>query len=123
MFRVDTATLAPAMCMFTKSATGPFIDLGRDFDFDHVGRVYIREEYARELGRFVGLVDPDALGDGEREELEGLRGKVAQLEEEIAELDGALGAIDVLESRDFRARKRPGRRPKQKTEVELEEAA
>lgn len=119
MFRVETATLAPAMCAFTKSAKGPFIDLGRDFDFDHAGRIYIREAYARELGLFVGLVDlPE-----ESDELERAYERIAVLEDELAVSDGVIEAIDVIESRDFRARKRPGRPKGRKTNEMEEEAA
>lgn len=122
MFLVESATLRPALCMFTKSAKGPFIDLGRDFDFDHDGRIYIRVEYARELGRFVGLTDPEDV-EALRVELDSALAEVAHLEEELAQADGVIDAIDVIESRDFRSRKRPGRRPARKNDDDMEEAA
>lgn len=122
MFLVEKATLAPAMCAFTKSAEGPFIDMGRDFDFDHVGRVYLRVSYARELGRFAGLVEPDEI-DRLRSELDEANARVLQLEEELAAADGVIDAIDVIESRDFRTRRRPGRPKGRKTNDEVEEVA
>lgn len=55
MHHVEKATLVPAQCMFTRSHEGPFIDFGVDFDFDHVGRIYVKESFAREMGVFCGL--------------------------------------------------------------------
>lgn len=55
MHHVDKATLVPAQCMFTRTHEGPFIDFGLDFDFDHVGRIYVKESFAREMGVFCGL--------------------------------------------------------------------
>lgn len=117
MFRVEAATLRPAQCMFTRSANGPFIDLGRDFDLDHDGRMYIKTSYARELGLFVGLQDPADM-DALRFELDAANAEILRLEEELEQADGVINAIDVIESRDFRARKRPGRKPVRKSEDE-----
>jgi len=79
---VDTATLTPGLCMFSGSGNGPFVDFRRDFDFDHVGRMYMTVQVAREIGRLVGLVDPPQEAESEPEELSELE----QLRAEVLEL-------------------------------------
>lgn len=114
MVLVESADLRPGLCMFLKSATGPFIDLLRDFDFDHDGRMYVSVQYAKELGRAAGLIDAEAA-EAVRVELEGARARILELEDELLATDAVIDAIDVIESRDFRARRKPGR-PKRRNE-------
>lgn len=114
---VDVAYLAPAQCMFTKSANGPFIDFGRDFDFDHAGRMYAKVSYIEELAEeFGSMVPRRALADAEA--------RIGELELEVAaeraRADGAeacFEAIDQLESAGMRARRRQGRPKTKKAEV------
>lgn len=105
---VERAELAPAQCAFTKSMNGPFVDLLRDFDFDHQGRVYIRVEFVKDLGRLVGMVDVAEL-DAVLGQVERLEGQVAELEGELEESRRFRDALDVIESEGFRARRKPGR--------------
>lgn len=114
MVLVESADLRPGLCMFLKTAQGPFIDLLRDFDFDHDGRMYVSVQYAMELGRAAGLVDPGDV-DAARGELEAARARIVELEDELSVADSVIDAIDVIESRDFRARRKPGR-PKRRNE-------
>lgn len=75
---VDRPVLVPGRCMFT-GGNGPCVDFLRDFDLDHDGRIYIGVDFAREIGRFVGLVDPpeDVSDDGG--ELDALRAELVEL--------------------------------------------
>ena len=111
--QVDRPTLVPGRCMFTGTGEGPMLDMLRDFGHDHVGRIYISLAYAREIGRAAGLTDPQP---------EGARSLEAELQdalERIGELEMVLDSIDVLESHDFRARRKTGRpnKPKEPARV------
>lgn len=88
MFHVDSAVLVPAQCMFTKTHEGPFIDFGRDFDFDHVGRIYVKESFAREMGVFCGLPSIE-----ERDNL------ILQVENRVAETADLRERNDELKAR------------------------
>jgi hypothetical protein len=111
---VETAALAPAMCSITKSANGPFIDLLRDFDYDHAGRFYIKTSVVREMAEMCGApregtVD-QALGENEV-----LRMRVAELEAEVASLrEFEQSAKYTLEHFGEKARRKPGRKPQEK---------
>lgn len=113
MVIVERAMLAPACCMFTKTSEGPFIDLLREFDLDHAGRIYIKASYARELGAFAGLPSIDQLEAAETERDE-LRAKVEELEQENASLREFEQAAEyTLQHFDGRVKRKPGPRPKQ----------
>lgn len=88
MFHVDKAALVPGQCLFTKTHEGPFIDFGRDFDFDHVGRIYVKESFAREMGVFCGLPSIE-----ERDNL------ILQVENRVAETADLRARNDELKAR------------------------
>ncbi len=50
-----------------------------------------------------------------QEQIESLEAENAQLQEDLERSDAVLDAVDVLESREFRARRRPG--PTKKTPI------
>lgn len=83
--------------------------------------IYVSVVAVREMARLIG--------DPSREEFEAATARVAQLEEELAAAKDALDsaerfieAIDAIESRDFRARKKPGRPRKNESEVTADAA-
>lgn len=111
---VERATLVPGQCMFSGTGDGPMLDFLRDFGFDNVGRIYISLQYATEIGRKAGLVDPSPERD---EEISRLQAELDQAHEEIAALETVVDSIDILESHDFRARRKTGRPTKIKEPV------
>lgn len=122
MHIVDIAYLAPAQCMFTHTAEGPFIDLGREFGLDHAGRMYIKTSYARELGHFAGLPSIDELEQA-RAEIEDLKAQVAELEaanDAMSEFNQA--AKYTVEAMGRKVQKKPGR-PKKQPDQEISTAA
>jgi hypothetical protein len=106
---VPHPTLTPSQCLLTKKAGIPCIDLMRDFDFDHQGRMYLSVSAAMDLGRLVGLVAPEKLEALESENAS-LTSELDQLRAELEVARAQLSAIDVIESADFRARKKAGRK-------------
>ena len=121
MIAVPTPTLFHPQCMVTKRADperGPYVDLLRDFDMDHQGRMYVSRVAVEDMAATLGLpgkAEAERLAEAERE-LEDARARIAQLEEELSAQDTVIQAIDTLESAEFRARKRAGRPKKQETE-------
>ena len=109
MWIVDHPTLTPSCCMFTLKAGVPCIDFGKDFDFNHQGRMYVSVTTARDMGKLVGLVEPEDQTD----EVGRLTAELKQARAELEELREFKAAVDVIESQEFRARKKPGR-PKTK---------
>lgn len=115
---VERAVVKPARCAvlpFIGGDRGPFIDTGSELpglgdQWDQ--HVYVSEIAVRQMAVMFGWSSPDevAVKDARIAELEA---RVAGLEEELEKADVVLGAIDTLESRDFRARKKPGRKPSQ----------
>lgn len=105
---VPKATLFHAQCSVTRSANGPMVDMEQDFDMDHQGRWYISVSAVRDLGALIGLVD--------REEVQAQADRADEAEQRVVALEGELerarvfkGALDVIESEGFRARKKSGR--------------
>lgn len=121
MWWVETPERHPFHCCVTGSNDGPLIDTGNTLTgYDH--RVYISRKGLGLLARFAGWTSPEERAALD-EELEVLREKVAQLEEELAEADRFEEATRYTLSRfGERVRNKPGRKPKPKT-PDLEEAA
>lgn len=111
MFLVDRPMLAPGICMFTGTNAGPLIDLGRDFDIQHEGRMYVKASFAMEMAELAGAPSRktvnDALGENEV-----LKMRVAELERENRELrEFNEAARYTVESMGQHVRKKPGRKP------------
>lgn len=93
-----------------------FIDTGVDYQV--VGqkndeRLYLSEQAVREMARILG--HPTAPEHARAvAEVAAYRAENERLQEELREYDRRFEAIDVLESADFRARRKAGRPPKQK---------
>ena len=113
MWIVDHPTLTPSCCMLTLKAGVPCVDFGRDFDFNHQGRMYLSVSIARDIGKLCGLVEPEDQTD----EVARLQTELESVRAELEELQRFKAAVDVIESQDFRARKRAGRPKKEVSTV------
>lgn len=115
MIAVDAPVLFNAQCLVTRRSDperGPYVDLLRDFDIDHRGRMYISRVAVQEMARTLGLI----TGEEQqlREENERLQ---AELEDVRAELESLQeferSANYTLEHFGQKVRKKPGRKPKE----------
>lgn len=62
------------MCAILKTHKGRMVDLLRDFDFDHQGRIYISEQAVRDMGALFGMATAE---------------RVSELQERLAEAEAA----------------------------------
>ena len=83
---------------------------GEPYIEDHYLSVEAAQAICRDYADTLNVVSKDAHTLA-LAELEVLRAKNDELETECNRLDAALSAIDVIESVDFRARKKAGRKP------------
>lgn len=109
MRRVDRPEQAPHTCAFTLKGQDPegfFTELTVLRGLDPV--VYAAASWVRQAARQLGMVHHDehqmVVG-----ELEQANHRIAQLEDEVAHLNRDFEAIDILESKGFRSRRKPGR--------------
>ena len=115
---VEKATLFPSICAISGSHVGPFLDLRRNMG-DHCvpgARFYIRALYAEEIGKAMGML-PRAQAEEKDQILYLQAERIQELEAELEELRREQSAIDLLESKGFTARKKPGRPPKKEKTV------
>jgi hypothetical protein len=108
---VEKLAWSPHKCAvipFLGEASGHrFIDTGIELEgFEN--RVYVSEPAVKDMGKMLGFPS--------LEEHEELKSRVEELERELAltrdqleDADSRLDAIDLLESANFTARKKPGR--------------
>lgn len=110
---VETATFVPGQCMFTDSAKGPFIDLLRDFDDRHVGRMYVQVEFARQLGVLAGLPSLDEVTELKRllDEVTTERDELLEEVESLREFEQS--ARYTVETLGHRIRRKPGPKTKE----------
>lgn len=108
---VEAAEFFPSACAVTGRGDGPFVDFQASAPWVDP-HVYVRQDVVREAGKLLGLVEASELEKAEARIAE-LEGQVASLNEENLELSRFAEAVDVLESKDFRARKKPGRPKKE----------
>lgn len=112
---VDRPALRPMRCAaipyIGATHNGKFIDTGSEMTGGFDNRVYISDVAVGDMARMLGFV-----AKGEHRQM---ADRVAQLEAElerahaeIADLERVQQAIDVLESKGYRSRRKPGR-PKQ----------
>lgn len=92
-----------------------FVDTGNELvGFDP--HIYLSYEGVKQAALIFGFVEGEvyaSLHEDLTERIHELETRLQETEEQLAQADGYLDAIDVLESADFRARKKAGR-PKQK---------
>lgn len=111
---VQKATSHPGACAVSGFSDGPFLDTGaRCHNLNP--HIYLNVDVLKQMARAVGMVPNSDLAAA-RDELAQLEARLAQCESELATANHQLDAIDVIESRDFRARKKPGRKPQTQTE-------
>ena len=119
MIVVDVPRLFNAQCLVLKRSDperGPYIDLLRDFDMAHQGRMYVSRVAVESMARELGLISGD-----ESE----LRNRVAKLEGELGEANLELESLREFEqSANYtlshfgqKVRKKPGRKPKESQEA------
>lgn len=84
----------------TDPAAGPYFDTS--FTTASGERVYVSREAFERLSEVFG-------GSRRAVEADGLRARIVELEDELRELNRQFDAIDILASKGFQARKRPGR--------------
>lgn len=107
---VDVPSMAPSTCavlLIGQSMDTGWIDTGTNLKgLDP--RVYISLKGARAVAEFIGWTDPDS-----RDELDAVvlehQALIADLQEQLAEADKYISAIDTLEGAGFRQRKKTGR--------------
>lgn len=78
-------------------------------------RVYVSWAGAEVLAEKIGWVSGETYEQA-KEAIADLEGRVEELEAQLSEQDAVIDAIDTIESADFRARRKPGKRAKPKTE-------
>lgn len=122
MFVVERPTLFHPQCLVSKRADdkhGPYIDLGRDFDHDHQGRMYISAVSVRAMETTLD----EYVGEPTREELiakaregEEAKQRVGELEAEVESLrEFERSAQYTLERFGEKVRKKPGRKSQKET--------
>lgn len=113
---VPNAELPPAQCVLTGLMTGPFVDTGVDIQPVNFGtpHVYIQRDICRELGKVVGMVDVTEVARL-HEHNQALVEQLEEARQELAAMNKEFEAIDLLTSKGFRSRKKPGRPPAEKT--------
>lgn len=74
--------------------------------------IYLSDHAIREAIRVLGWATPEEHAALQHQAAE-LAGRVAELEDQLTEAERFADAIDVIESREFRARKKPGRPKKE----------
>lgn len=110
---VERAELAPAQCLFTKSHRGPFLDMLRDFDFDHVGRMYVQVEFAKQLGVLAGLPSLDEVASL-KQKLAAVSDERDELREEVESLrEFEQAATYTVEHMGQKVRRKPGPKAKE----------
>jgi hypothetical protein len=77
---------------------------------------YVSVEFVEQAALHLGWVSPEEA-EALRDHVEQLERRCAQLQDEVDDLNRDFEAIDVLASKGFTARKKPGRRPAAKEEV------
>lgn len=92
----------------TDPAAGPYFDTS--FTTASGERVYVSREAFERLAEAFG-------GSRRSVEADELRARIGELEGELMELNRQFDAIDILASKGYQARKRPGRPANRKVEV------
>jgi hypothetical protein len=81
-------------------------------------QIYVSVVAVEHMAREIGFIDgPDH--QGVLDELAQARAALEQAEARISDLEAVIDAIDTIESADFRARRKAGRKPAAKTETEV----
>lgn len=119
---VARPTFPPGQCIASLMSEDPkgFVDTGLTPSLTDDARIIVAVSWIEECAHKLGWKGPDEVAELEKELM--LReDSLLELEDELSRADAALDAIDVIESRDFRTRKKAGR-PKKPAHDDLEAA-
>lgn len=106
MFVIDgPPPFVPGMCMLTKRNDGQILDLDRDFDPDHVGRMYLHTDLVRDMWEAVRHLYEQPVEDTRDQ-------RIAELEEELSRLEKVVDSVYTLKQHGYSTQKKPGRKPK-----------
>ena len=114
---VEKAEIRPGRCAVIPTIPGThpegFFDTGSELPgFDN--HVYVSLVAVKEMARKINWVSPATYQEA-LDQIEALERQIRDAEADLRETQQFMDAIDVIESRDFRARRKPGR-PKKQTE-------
>lgn len=73
-------------------------------------KIYVSVVAAEHMARDLGFIDAETH-QGVLDELAAARAELEQAEARIGDLEAVIDAIDTIESADFRARRKAGRKP------------
>lgn len=114
---VDRPHLAPHVCAVTlRGATDESVKQWIETDVNLTGfepHVYLSDIAVREAARLLGYGSPEDVASL-NERIEDLERELSLTKDQLEDADRRLEAVDLLESAGFRARKKPGRPPKEK---------
>lgn len=108
MFIVDRPLIQPGMCVISGKTTSEagFIDLGPYFYPDP--HLYLEVDATIDLARnLLGMVSQAEYAELEAK-LDKAESDLERAQAEVVEAQRYLDAIDILESKDFRSRRKPG---------------
>ncbi len=109
---VEKAVIRPMKCVFYPQIGHDhpkgYVDTGMDM-LGVDPHAYISIQAIEDIATYLGYLAP---AENERmcSDLASAHEEIIKLEQEIKEADEVINAIDVIESREFRARKKPGRK-------------
>lgn len=109
---VERAMQYPAYCFWTfktdADGGGPWLDLGRDFDERHDGRMYLSLSAAQSFGEAAGMIRAETH-QAAVEQLEQKDAAIAELEQQVRDLEEFKAAVYVMKSEGYQSAKKPGR--------------
>jgi hypothetical protein len=118
---VPRASIRPMRCAVLPhiGANHPagFIDTGSELIGGMDNHVYVSRVAVQEMARMIGWVPVRDVKAAQAERDEALA-QVAELEQQLAETQRNLDAVDQLVSAGFASRRKPGRPKQQREEVE-----
>jgi hypothetical protein len=91
-----------------------YFDMGSELPgFDNHG--YVSVEFVEQAAQHLNWTSPEDVAEM-RDHIETLERECARLQDEVDDLNRDFEAIDVLASKGFTARKKPGRKPANREE-------
>jgi translation elongation factor EF-Tu-like GTPase len=117
---VQKGELAPGCCVLTGDIDGPFLDTGFVVNQETVGlfpRAYLHVPLVKQMGVAVGMVTHEELNKS-NERIRELQDELEQARRDLMEAEAFEAAIHTIEKKgDYKARKKPGRKPQPKEVV------
>lgn len=108
---VEDATMNPGRCAVTGRSDGPFLDTGATIATIEP-RVYLSGPAVQQIADAAQFISHEQHAETLARVAE-LEKRCKELEEDLLEADKFAAAVDVLESRDFTARRKAGRPKKE----------